>query len=103
MPKILSEEAVEQFHNQGFLAPIPVLNPEEVAYFRASLEACERKHPDDLAKLKTKSHLIGAIPIVENMPSGKATRPGDIVRSYAGKTIEIGNTDAGRNPNTRRS
>ncbi len=47
-----------------------------------------------LARLKTKSHLIGAIPIVENMPSGKATRPGDIVRSYAGKTIEIGNTDA---------
>jgi leucyl aminopeptidase len=47
-----------------------------------------------LARLKTKSHLIGAIPIVENMPSGKATRPGDIVRSHAGKTIEIGNTDA---------
>jgi len=47
-----------------------------------------------LARLKTKSHVIGAIPIVENMPSGKATRPGDIVRSFAGKTIEIGNTDA---------
>ena len=47
-----------------------------------------------LARLKTKSHVIGAIPIVENMPSGTATRPGDIVRSYAGKTIEIGNTDA---------
>ena len=47
-----------------------------------------------LARLKTKSHVIGAIPIVENMLSGKATRPGDIVRSHAGKTIEIGNTDA---------
>jgi leucyl aminopeptidase len=47
-----------------------------------------------IARLKTKYHLIGAIPIVENMPSGTATRPGDIVRSYAGKTIEIGNTDA---------
>jgi leucyl aminopeptidase len=47
-----------------------------------------------LARLKTKSHIIGAIPIVENMPSGKAARPGDIVRSHAGKTIEIGNTDA---------
>jgi leucyl aminopeptidase len=47
-----------------------------------------------LARLKTKSHVIGAIPVVENMPSGKATRPGDIVRSFAGKTIEIGNTDA---------
>lgn len=46
------------------------------------------------ARLKTKINIIGAIPIVENMPSGQATRPGDIIRSYAGKTIEIGNTDA---------
>ena len=46
------------------------------------------------ARLKTKTNLIGVIPIVENMPSGHATRPGDIIRSYAGKTIEIGNTDA---------
>jgi leucyl aminopeptidase len=46
------------------------------------------------AQLKTRLNIIGAIPIVENMPSGRATRPGDIVRSYAGKTIEIGNTDA---------
>ncbi len=46
------------------------------------------------ARLKTKVNLIGAIPIVENMPSGRAIRPGDIIRSYAGKTVEIGNTDA---------
>jgi leucyl aminopeptidase len=46
------------------------------------------------ARLKAKINLIGAIPIVENMPSGKAIRPGDIIRSYAGKTVEIGNTDA---------
>jgi leucyl aminopeptidase len=46
------------------------------------------------ARLKTKVNIIGAIPIVENMVSGKAIRPGDIIRSHAGKTIEIGNTDA---------
>ena len=46
------------------------------------------------ARLNLKLNLIGVIPLVENMLSGKATRPGDIVRSYAGKTIEIGNTDA---------
>ncbi|MBT8363553.1 MAG: leucyl aminopeptidase [Deltaproteobacteria bacterium] len=46
------------------------------------------------ARLKKKISIIGAIPIVENMPSGKAIRPGDIIRSHAGKTIEIGNTDA---------
>jgi len=46
------------------------------------------------ARLKAKMNIVAAIPIVENMPSGKATRPGDIIRSHAGKTIEIGNTDA---------
>jgi leucyl aminopeptidase len=46
------------------------------------------------AKLKKKINIIGAIPIVENMPSGTATRPGDIIKSFCGKTIEIGNTDA---------
>ncbi|KPJ96563.1 MAG: hypothetical protein AMJ53_00290 [Gammaproteobacteria bacterium SG8_11] len=39
-------------------------------------------------------NLIGAIPLVENLPSGTAIRPGDIVKSYGGKTIEIINTDA---------
>jgi len=46
------------------------------------------------ARLGLKKNIIGVIPVVENMPSGKATRPGDIIKSYAGKTIEIGNTDA---------
>jgi len=46
------------------------------------------------AKLKLPMGLVGIIPIVENMPSGSAIRPGDIVKSYNGKTIEILNTDA---------
>ena len=46
------------------------------------------------AGLKPKIRVIGVLPIVENMPSGDATRPGDIVKSFSGKTIEIGNTDA---------
>ena len=46
------------------------------------------------ATLNKKINIIGAIPIVENMPSGRATRPGDIVNSFSGKSIEIGNTDA---------
>ena len=46
------------------------------------------------ARTRPRINLIGAIPIVENMPSGTATRPGDIIRSHNGKTIEIGNTDA---------
>jgi len=47
-----------------------------------------------LSRLKPRHHIVGVMPIVENMPSGSATRPGDIVTSYAGKTVEIGNTDA---------
>jgi leucyl aminopeptidase len=46
------------------------------------------------ARLKSPLHLIGVIPLVENMISGDAYRPGDVVRTYAGKTVEIGNTDA---------
>jgi leucyl aminopeptidase len=47
-----------------------------------------------VAGLQPKIGVIGVLPLVENMPSGTATRPGDIIRSYAGKTVEIGNTDA---------
>ena len=47
-----------------------------------------------LAARKAKVNAIGAIGIVENMPDGKAQRPGDIVKSLSGQTIEIINTDA---------
>jgi leucyl aminopeptidase len=47
-----------------------------------------------VAKMKLKKNVIGLIPSVENMPSGKSYRPGDVVRSMSNKTIEILNTDA---------
>jgi leucyl aminopeptidase len=47
-----------------------------------------------VAKTRPKIRIIGVIPIVENMPSGDASRPGDIITGYSGKTIEINNTDA---------
>jgi leucyl aminopeptidase len=46
------------------------------------------------AELKLPINLIGIIPATENMPSGKATKPGDVVTSMSGQTIEILNTDA---------
>ncbi len=46
------------------------------------------------AKLKLKVNAVGIIPAVENMPSGSAYHPGDILKSLSGKTIEILNTDA---------
>jgi leucyl aminopeptidase len=47
-----------------------------------------------VAKLKLKINLNVVVPAVENLPSGIATKPGDIVKSMSGKTIEILNTDA---------
>jgi leucyl aminopeptidase len=47
-----------------------------------------------IAEMGLKLNVVGVIPTCENMPSGKATRPGDIVTSMSGQTIEILNTDA---------
>src|SRR6202041_1459418 len=47
-----------------------------------------------LAARKAKGNAVGAIGLVENMPDGKAQRPGDIVKTMSGQTIEIINTDA---------
>ncbi|TMG26752.1 MAG: leucyl aminopeptidase [Chloroflexi bacterium] len=47
-----------------------------------------------IAELKPKINVIGIIPTTENMPSGKAIKPGDVVTGSGGKTIEIINTDA---------
>jgi leucyl aminopeptidase len=47
-----------------------------------------------LAMRKAKINVVGVVGLVENMVSGNAQRPGDIVKSYSGKTIEILNTDA---------
>jgi leucyl aminopeptidase len=47
-----------------------------------------------VAKLGIKKHVIGLLPAAENMVSGNATRPGDILKSMSGKTIEVTNTDA---------
>jgi leucyl aminopeptidase len=47
-----------------------------------------------IAELKPKVNVIGIVPTTENMPSGKAIKPGDVVTGSGGKTIEIINTDA---------
>jgi len=46
------------------------------------------------ADLRLPIHLVGLIPATENLPDGRAYKPGDIIRSYSGKTIEVLNTDA---------
>ena len=47
-----------------------------------------------LIETKLPVHVIGLVPAVENMPSGNATKPGDVIKSMSGLTIEILNTDA---------
>ena len=47
-----------------------------------------------IAQLKPPVPILGVVPSTENMPSGKATKPGDVVRAMSGKTIEVINTDA---------
>jgi len=47
-----------------------------------------------LAGRKARVDAVGLVGLVENMPSGSAVRPGDVVKSYSGQTIEILNTDA---------
>jgi leucyl aminopeptidase len=46
------------------------------------------------AELKLPVHLICLLPATENLPGGSAVKPGDVVRSISGKTVEIANTDA---------
>lgn len=47
-----------------------------------------------ISQLKPSIPVLGVIPCAENLPSGKATKPGDVVRAMTGKTIEVINTDA---------
>ncbi|OGA22508.1 MAG: leucyl aminopeptidase [Betaproteobacteria bacterium RIFCSPLOWO2_02_FULL_67_26] len=47
-----------------------------------------------VGEMKLPVNVVGAIPTTENMPGGRATRPGDIVKSLSGQTVEILNTDA---------
>jgi len=47
-----------------------------------------------LAGRRAKANVVGLVGLVENMPSGSAQRPGDVVKTYSGQTVEVINTDA---------
>ena len=47
-----------------------------------------------VAQLKPRRRLVGIVPPAENMPSGKAIKPGDVIKTLAGYTIEVVDTDA---------
>ena len=47
-----------------------------------------------VARLRAQLNVIGILPVTENMPGGRATKPGDILKMLSGKTVEVQNTDA---------
>lgn len=51
-----------------------------------------------IAKLQLPINMVLCVPLTENLPDGKATKPGDIITSMSGKTVEVDNTDAEGEP-----
>jgi len=77
----------------GGISIKPANNMEEMKYDMAGA-AVVMGLMKSLALRKAKVNVVGVTPLVENMPSGSAQRPGDVVKSLSGQTIEILNTDA---------
>jgi leucyl aminopeptidase len=77
----------------GGISIKPAQNMEEMKYDMSGAAAVLGAF-ETLGRLKPKVNVVGLIPSTENMPSGTAVKPGDVVKSHFGKTIEIINTDA---------
>jgi leucyl aminopeptidase len=77
----------------GGISIKPAQNMEDMKYDMSGAAAVLGTF-EMLGRLKPPLHVVGRIPTTENMPSGTAVRPGDVVTSHLGKTIEIINTDA---------
>lgn len=77
----------------GGISLKPGPNMEEMKYDMSGAAAVLGTF-EALGRLRPKRHVVGIIPSAENMPSGTAYKPGDVIRSHFGKTIEIVNTDA---------
>jgi leucyl aminopeptidase len=77
----------------GGISIKPAQNMEDMKYDMSGAAAVLGTF-EALGRLKPKVHVVGLIPSTENMPSGTAVKPGDVVTSHMGKTIEVINTDA---------
>ena len=75
---------------------ISIKPSESMALMKADMggAACVVSATWGIAKLKLPINVVTVVPLTENMPSGKATKPGDVVTAMNGKTIEVDNTDA---------
>ncbi len=79
--------------DSGGISIKPPLNMEDMKYDMSGAAAVLGLF-EVLGHVKPRANVVGVIPATENLPSGSAIKPGDIVRSHLGKTIEIVNTDA---------
>ncbi len=79
--------------DSGGISIKPSANMEEMKYDMSGAAAVIGSL-DFIVNTGAKTEVIGVMPLVENMPSGTAIKPGDVVKSYSGKTIEVINTDA---------
>jgi len=79
--------------DSGGISIKPALNMEEMKYDMGG-GAAVIGAMQVLARLRPNARVIGLVPASENLPSGRAFKPGDVIRSLSGKTIEVANTDA---------
>ncbi len=77
----------------GGISLKPALNMEEMKFDMSGAAAVLGAF-EALGRLRPNVHVVGIIPSAENMPSGRAVKPGDVITSHQGKTIEVINTDA---------
>ncbi|MGE3526965.1 MAG: leucyl aminopeptidase, partial [Gemmatimonadales bacterium] len=77
----------------GGISIKPAQNMEDMKYDMSGAAAVLGTF-EALGRLKPKVHVVGLVPSAENMPSGTAFRPGDVIKAMSGKTIEVVNTDA---------
>ncbi|HEX9292724.1 MAG TPA: leucyl aminopeptidase [Gemmatimonadales bacterium] len=79
--------------DSGGISIKPALNMEDMKFDKSGATAVLGAF-EVLGRLQPKINVVGLIPATENLPSGTAIKPGDVVKSHLGKTIEIINTDA---------
>jgi leucyl aminopeptidase len=79
--------------DSGGISIKPAQNMEEMKFDMSGAAAVLGTF-EALGRLTPKVNVVGLIPATENLPSGTALKPGDVIRSHFGKTIEIINTDA---------
>src|SRR3989449_11207306 len=79
--------------DSGGISIKPAANMEDMKFDKSGATAVLGAF-EVLGRLKPRINVVGLIPATENLPSGTAIKPGDVVKSHLGKTIEIINTDA---------